>query len=158
MASAASMDKLDRDLTGLLIRNARESVADLARQLGVARTTVISRMRRLERDGRILGYTARLGRGLGDARIQAYVGISVHPKAGRQVVRQLARFPEVRQLSAVSGESDYIAFVAAETTARLDELLDVIGELDGVSRTSTSVVLAQKLQRPTGDASPDSEP
>jgi DNA-binding Lrp family transcriptional regulator len=141
------MDDLDRRLTALLIHNARESVADLARQLGVARTTVVARMRRLERDGRILGYTARLGRGIGDATIQAYVGISVQPKAGRQVVRQLARMPEVRQLSAVSGEYDYLAFVAAETTARLDELLDVIGELDGVSRTATFVVLAQKLDR-----------
>jgi Mn-dependent DtxR family transcriptional regulator len=41
--------------------NARASTADLARQLGVARTTVVARLARLEREGIISGYTVRCG-------------------------------------------------------------------------------------------------
>ena len=55
-------DQLDRDLITLLQANARESTANLARKLGIARTTVVARLARLERDGVIVGYTARLGR------------------------------------------------------------------------------------------------
>ncbi len=151
---ASSPDPLDQRLTALLIQNARESVANLARQLGTARTTVIARMRRLEREGQILGYTVTLGSAAGVPQLQAYVGISVAPKAGRQVVRELQRMPEVRQLSAVSGDNDYIALLVAPGPDRLDQLLDAIGELDGVSRTSTSIVLARKIERPVAGGEP----
>ncbi|MFY9510091.1 MAG: Lrp/AsnC family transcriptional regulator [Rubrivivax sp.] len=140
-------DELDRQLITLLQANARESTANLARKLGVARTTVLARLARLERDGSIVGYTARLGAGAGERSVQAYVGITVSPKAAKDVTARLARLPELRQLCSVSGEFDYIALIAAESTALLDSLLDQIGEIDGVTKTTTSVVLALRVDR-----------
>lgn len=148
--SAMPRDALDRELLALLQANARESTANLARKLGVARTTVLARLSRLERDGVIVGYTVRLGQDVADRALQAYVGITVQPKAGRDVVRRLERMPELRLLSAVSGEFDYIALLRAESAARLDALLDEIGEIDGVSRTTTSIVLARRIDRLAG--------
>lgn len=144
------MDTLDRSLLALLQANARESTANLARKLGVARTTVLARLSRLERDGVIVGYTVRLGQDVADRALQAYVGITVQPKAGRDVVKRLERMPELRLLSAVSGEFDYIALLRADSPARLDALLDEIGEIDGVSRTTTSIVLARRIDRLAG--------
>ncbi|MDP1125047.1 AsnC family transcriptional regulator, partial [Klebsiella pneumoniae] len=60
-SSVAPPDDLDRRLILLLQANARDSTATLARKLGVARTTVVARLARLEASGRIVGYTARLG-------------------------------------------------------------------------------------------------
>ncbi|MGA0612410.1 Lrp/AsnC family transcriptional regulator [Caldimonas sp. KR1-144] len=150
MAATTPRDALDRELLALLQANARESTANLARKLGVARTTVLARLSRLERDGVIVGYTVRLGQDVADRALQAYVGITVQPKAGRDVVRRLERMPELRLLSAVSGEFDYIALLRAESAARLDALLDEIGEIDGVSRTTTSIVLARRIDRLAG--------
>jgi DNA-binding Lrp family transcriptional regulator len=65
------LDDLDRNLVALLQANARESVADLARQLGVARTTVIARIARLERTNVIAGYSVRLGQDVLDAEARA---------------------------------------------------------------------------------------
>jgi DNA-binding Lrp family transcriptional regulator len=145
----APLDELDRRLTLLLQANARESTALLARKLGVARTTVVARLARLEASGRIVGYTARLG-GVDEGRsVQAFVGISVSPKAGREVVKRLSELPELRQLASVSGEFDYMALLRADTTARLDALLDEIGDIDGVLRTNSSVVLALRVDRQT---------
>jgi DNA-binding Lrp family transcriptional regulator len=138
-------DQLDRDLVALLQANARESTANLARKLGVARTTVVARIARLERDGVLVGYTARLG--AAESGVQAYVGITVQPKAARDVQRRLERLPELRQLSTVSGEFDCIALLRADSTHRLDALLDEIGEIDGVTKTTTSVVLAVRIDR-----------
>ncbi|MFN7725973.1 MAG: Lrp/AsnC family transcriptional regulator, partial [Rubrivivax sp.] len=115
--------------------------------LGVARTTVLARLARLEREGVVLGYTVRLGSGAGEQAVQAYVGITVSPKTARDVTRALTRLPELLQLSSVSGEFDYIALLATDSTARLDALLDAIGEIDGVTRTTTSVVLARRVDR-----------
>lgn len=145
--TAGPRDDIDRALVALLQANARESAANLARQLGVARTTVLARLARLERDKVIVGYTAVLGQDMRDASLQAHVGISVLPRAGRAVEQRLARMPELRQLSTVAGEFDYIALLHAESAARLDELLDEIGGVEGVSRTTTSVVLARRIDR-----------
>jgi DNA-binding Lrp family transcriptional regulator len=139
-------DELDRRLIALLQANARESTADLARRLGVARTTVVARMQRLERTGMIVGYTVRLQASPADG-LLAHVGITVQPKAGREVERQLSRLPEVRQLLAVSGQVDYIALLQAQSPAHLNQLLDEVGEIDGVTKTLSSIVLASKLDR-----------
>jgi DNA-binding Lrp family transcriptional regulator len=141
------LDELDRRLIALLQANARESTAQLARRLGVARTTVLARLARLERQGTITGYTARLALDSDERAVEAYVGIVTDPKQGRSVVRALSDLPELRQLSSVSGEFDYVALLRAATPARLDELLDRIGEVPGVARTTTSIVLARRVDR-----------
>ena len=142
-----SRDQLDRDLLALLQANARTSTADLARQLGTARTTVLARLARLEREGVIAGYTLRLGQDVLDQGLQAFGGITVQPKSGRDVVRQLERMPEVRQLCAVSGEFDYVVLLRAETALRMNTLLDEMGNFDGVVKTTTSVALEWKIDR-----------
>ena len=140
-------DDLDRRLLALLQANARTPAADLARQLGTARTTVLARLNRLERAGVIAGYTVRLGQDVRDQGLQAFVGITVQPKAGRDVVRQLERMPEVRQLCAVSGEFDYVLLLHAASALRMNTLLDEIGNFDGVVKTTTSVALEWKVDR-----------
>ena len=147
--TAAAKDATDRHLIALLQANARESTANLARKLGVARTTVVARLARLEASGTVVGYTARLGSEAPGQGVQAFVGITVQPKAGREVVKKLSGLPELRQLASVSGEFDYMAVLLAETTVRLDALLDEIGEIDGVIKTTSSVVLALRVDRRT---------
>ena len=143
----ATRDTLDRELITLLQANARESTANLARKLGVARTTVLARLARLEREGTIVGYTVRLGADAAARALQAYVGITTEPKKAKDVTRRLGRLPELRLLCSVSGEFDYIALLAADSTTRLDALLDEIGEIDGVVKTTSSVVLALRVDR-----------
>lgn len=144
---AGLRDQLDRDLLALLQANARAATADLARQLGTARTTVLARLSRLEREGVIAGYTVRLGQDVLDQGLQAFVGITVQPKAGRDVVRKLERMPEVRQLCAVSGEFDYVVLLRSESALRMNTLLDEMGNFDGVVKTTTSVALEWKIDR-----------
>jgi DNA-binding Lrp family transcriptional regulator len=140
-------DDLDRQLISLLQADARLATADLARRLGVARTTVVARLARLERSGVIVGYTVRLGRDAAQPAVRAHVGITVQPRSGPAVIAALQRLPELVQLSSVSGEFDYIALLQAPGTQRLDALLDLIGQVDGVLKTTTSVVLAVKIDR-----------
>ncbi len=143
----ALRDALDRELLALLQTNARESAANLARKLGTARTTVLSRLSRLERAGIIAGYTVRLAQDVLNQGLQAFVGLTVQPKAGRGIEIRLERMPEVRQLCAVSGEFDYVLLLRADSAMRLNALLDEIRNLEGVIKTTTSVALAWKIER-----------
>jgi DNA-binding Lrp family transcriptional regulator len=146
-ATLPALDDLDRRLIARLQAHARASTAELARQLGVARTTVVARLARLEHSGVIVGYTVRLAATEGEQGVQAFVNLSVSPKSARAVIERLSLLPELRQLAAVSGEFDYLAVLRAPTTQRLDKLLDEIGEIDGVLRTTTSVLLAMRVDR-----------
>jgi DNA-binding Lrp family transcriptional regulator len=141
------LDALDHALIAQLQANARASTAELARRLQVARTTVVARLARLEKGGAIVGYTVRLAATQGDQGVQAFVNLAVSPKSARTVIDRLSGIPELRQLAAVSGEFDYLAVLRAPSTQRLDALLDEIGQIDGVLRTTTSVLLAMRVDR-----------
>ncbi|EJN09417.1 Lrp/AsnC family transcriptional regulator [Herbaspirillum sp. YR522] len=142
-----TLDETDRNLIALLQLSARDSVANLARKLGVARTTVVARLARLEQNGIIAGYTVKLGQEVTDNALRAYVGITIEPKAARDVLKQFRRMPEIELLCSVSGEFDYVAWLRASSAERLDQILDEIGQIDGVSRTTTSIVLSRKIER-----------
>ena len=144
---AQPRDALDHELLALLAVNARASTAELARKLKVARTTIVARLARLERDGIVSGYTLRLRHDLAQQGLSAFVGITVQPRAGADVVLLLQRLPEVKQLDSVSGQFDYVALVRADSAERLDALLDQIRALDGVQQTTTSVVLSRRIDR-----------
>jgi DNA-binding Lrp family transcriptional regulator len=136
----------DNKLIGLLRANAREPTASLARKLGLARSTVQERIARLEREGAIKGYTVRLA---DDAagHLKAVVMISTDPKQADRVSAELKKMTDVRSLVTVSGASDLIATVEAETAPKLDAALDRIGRIHGVARTVSSIVLSEKFSR-----------
>ncbi|MBD1552145.1 Lrp/AsnC family transcriptional regulator [Pseudomonas typographi] len=146
-SSLPALDSTDRQLIAALQLNARESVATLARNLGIARTTVTSRLARLERTGAITGYGVRLGQRALEGSLQAYVGITVQPRASKDVLRRLDAMPHIQQLCAVSGQFDYVAWLRCESPERLDALLDAIGTIEGVEKTTTSIVLSTKIDR-----------
>jgi DNA-binding Lrp family transcriptional regulator len=137
----------DRRLVALLRANARESTAALARKLGVARTTVQERIRRLETAGVIAGYTVRIAEEAVRHVLSAQVLLNVSPRQSERVVAELKAMPNCTALRAVSGVYDYIATVEADTTAELDRWLDRIGQVQGIERTQTLVVLSTKFER-----------
>jgi len=73
--------------------------------------------------------------------------ISVDPKMAASVTSDLKKMTEVRSLAAISGTFDLMAELAAETTARIDTVLDAIGHLKGVQKTMSSIVLSVKFER-----------
>lgn len=137
----------DERLLSILREDARASTAEIARKLGLSRTTVQSRMRRLERDGVIRGYTVRVAEEVEQDRLRAHILITVGPKQSAAVVRALHQLPAVRSLHSVSGSHDLVAIVVANGVQDMDVLTDRIGALDGVERTTTSLILSTKFER-----------
>ena len=141
------LDELDRRLLALLQTNARLPASTLAKRLGVARTTVVARIARLERSGVVKGYGVRFGPRPEGGGIRALCALQVEPKSGPAVVKRLAEMPEIEQLSAVSGVWDYMATVAVERVEQLDRVLDDIGAIDGIRQTISAILLATKFDR-----------
>lgn len=137
----------DEQLLTLLREDARASTAEIARRLKVSRTTVQSRIERLERSGVIAGYTVRLHEAAERSHIRAHILITVLPKQSAAVVEALRRLPEVRTLHSVSGPFDLVALGVTPTVAQMDELTDRIGAIEGVERTMSSIILSAKFER-----------
>lgn len=144
---ASHFDETDRRIVDHLRNEGRASVADIGRALDLSRTTVQSRMERLERSGRIAGYTVRLSDAHEAGQIHAYVMIAVAPKKAAGVVAALRRLPAVRRLRSVSGPFDLIAEAATASAGEMDGLIDAVGALEGVERTTSSIVLSTKIER-----------
>ena len=137
----------DQQLLSLLRENARASTAQIARRLGLSRTTVQSRIERLEREGVISGYTVRVDEEYERSYVRAHIMIAVHPKQMTTVVNTLRGMPELRSLHSVSGGFDLIAIGAVPAVSDMDVLTDRIGAIDGVARTTSSIVLSTKFER-----------
>lgn len=134
------MDDIDRGLLRLLREDARLSMAELGRRVGLSRTATLARVRALEDSGAIRGYHAEV-REAPDASHVARIGIVVRTPDVAAYVRRLRSVPELEEAEAVAGEFDLLVRVGAGSAARLDEILDRIGGWRETVRTTTFVVL-----------------
>ena len=143
----AQITAKDEELIALLRVDAREPVASLARKLGLSRTTVQDRLRRLEQAGIISGYSLKLSRDVDSGGMRAFVTLSVEPRRQVDVGKTLARFPQIETLHTVSGKYDLVAQVRTNTSEDMDRLIDGVGLIPGVTRIETAVILSTKLDR-----------
>jgi DNA-binding Lrp family transcriptional regulator len=141
------LDAVDQKLIAALRANGRASTAELARLVGRSRTTVQARIERLERDGVIIGYMARLAPEREQGAVRAHVMIKVEPKKEAAVGAALRTIDEVRVLHTVAGVFDMIVMAAADTVGQIEGVIDRIGNLEGVERTTSSIILSTKLER-----------
>jgi DNA-binding Lrp family transcriptional regulator len=136
------MDDLDHRLLALLRNDARESVASLAKKLGVARGTVQNRMARLEADGIIVGYTVRLKPDIQEQHpIRAVMTIAVEGNQVDGVVKALRGEPAVAGVHSTNGRWDLVAELRTDTLASFDRVLAKISRMPGVSSSETSLLL-----------------
>ncbi|HMK84988.1 MAG TPA: Lrp/AsnC family transcriptional regulator [Steroidobacteraceae bacterium] len=141
------MDAIDERLILALRENARASTSALARRVGRSRTSVQSRIERLEKRGVIVGYGVRLAPEIEMGAVRAHVMIKIGPKEARAVSAALKAIAQVRVLHSVSGDVDLIAVAVAASVAEMDQIIDRIGALDGVERTTSSIILSTKFER-----------
>ena len=137
-----NLDDTDRELLALLRHDARLPVATLAAKLKVARGTVQNRMKRLERDGVIVGYTVRVKPQAEAHRIRALMTIVVEGNRGAEVLKALRGHPNVTGLHSTNGRWDLIAELRADSLEAFDRALGNIRLIAGIASTETSLLLS----------------
>ncbi len=141
------LDATDQALLSRLRDNSRATTSELARQLGLSRSTVQSRLNKLLENGVITGFTLQLGENYSADLIRAHVLIELDQKLTGQAHAELKQMHKVTALYAISGAYDMIALVEAHSTGELSRLLDEIAGLDGIARTNSSVILETRFER-----------
>jgi DNA-binding Lrp family transcriptional regulator len=141
------MDELDSSILALLGADARMSVATLARRLRVARSTVQARLERLETTGVIAGYTLKLGEAAREGRLRAAVLLTIEQRAQAAILTRLKSVPEVERAITTSGRYDLLLQIGAPNTLVLDQVLDQIEAMAGVTTSESLIYLTTRLDR-----------
>ena len=141
------MDDIDRIILGSFQADARCRNADLARELGIAPSSMLERVRRLEERGYFKGFRALLNPKKLGYGVQALVSVSLaayRTKTIRPFEEGVRQIPYVRVCYHVSGRFDYILLVVARDVDHLGALVkQQIASLPGVDRTETFIVFSE---------------
>ncbi|AOF88225.1 asnC-type helix-turn-helix domain protein [Hydrogenophaga sp. RAC07] len=136
------MDHIDQALIAQLRQNARATVAELAHRLKVSRGTVTNRIRKLEDQQLIVGYTVRLRPEAEPERIRAWMAVLVDGNQTRAVIASLLGEPGVAALHDTNGRWDLLAELSAGSMTELSQVLERIRLIKGIQSTETSIHLA----------------
>ncbi len=143
------LDATDRQILALLQDNARTSNSQIARTVGLAPSAVSERIRRLERDGIVLGYEARVAPAAVGMGLLAFVAVRGDERPGDlTLATRLSEFEEVQEVHHIAGDDCFLVKVRAASPAALGRFLrEQLGEIDSVMGTRSTIVLDTVVER-----------
>ncbi|MDR3396276.1 MAG: Lrp/AsnC ligand binding domain-containing protein [Pandoraea sp.] len=145
--SIRTLDRLDRRILTLLQQDGRMSMKDLSEQVGLSITPCIERVKRMERDGVIMGYFARVNPAALGASLLVFVEITLDHKSGNmfdQFRREVLRIPEVMECHLISGDFDYLIKARIREMSEYRKLLgDILLQLPGAVQSKSYVVMEE---------------
>jgi len=138
------MDDVDRQILGILRRDARTPYTEIADEIGTSEGTVRNRVESLIEDGVIERFTVSTRTGNVKAMIETSVDVNVNTQGVTEV---MAEWAEVDFVWQVSGEEDIVLVADAADTSSLNDLITRARELDEVVSTETRLILDEWLGR-----------
>jgi Lrp/AsnC family leucine-responsive transcriptional regulator len=145
--SARELDKLDRNILRILQQEGRISMKDLGERVGLSITPCIERVKRMERDGVISGYYAKVDPAALGVKLLVFVEITLNQKSAsafEQFRRAVLRIPEVQECHLVSGDFDYLIKARIHEMAEYRKLLgDMLLQLPGAAQSKSYVVMEE---------------
>ena len=141
------LDKLDRHILRILQQDGRMSMKELGERVGLSVTPCIERVKRMERDGVISGYYARVDPAALGAKLLVFVEITLNQKSAsafEQFRREVERIPEVQECHLVSGDFDSLIKARIHEMAEYRKLLgDMLLSLPGAAQSKSYVVMEE---------------
>lgn len=137
------LDQTDFQILRILQGNARISNADLARELGMAPSGVLERVKKLEQKQAILGYDVRINPGAIGLGLLAFISIKTSDAIGSdETGKELAKIPEVLEVHNITGAYCFLIKVCVENTAKLMEFMrNSLGKIKSIIETHSIIVL-----------------
>lgn len=138
------LDDIDYKILSLLQQNGRLTQMELAAEVGMSQPAVAERLKKLELEGVILGYAARVDARMIGKDITAFIGVTIeHPKYNPGFAKKILALSDVLECHHVTGQDSYLLKVKTENTETLDRLIsEQIRTIPGVTRTQTTIVMS----------------
>jgi DNA-binding Lrp family transcriptional regulator len=146
MLPTPPIDVLDARLIQALAAQPRAGGLELARRLGVARGTVQARLDKLQQRGVVTGFGPELDLVALGYEVLAFTTLEIAQGRLADVVEHLRDIPEVLEAHATSGPGDVHCRVVARTNSHLQEVINRMLEVQGISRTTTVLALSDPIR------------
>lgn len=140
------IDEIDRQILNILQQNARTPNAEIARQVGMAPSAVLERIRKLETRGVIRGYEARIDPEALGLNLLAFVFVRAEDAIGESTGDALSQIPEAQEVHHIAGEDCYLVKVRAPDAKRLGRLLRERFAGSGTVRSTRTTVVLETLR------------
>ena len=141
------LDRTDRMILEILQKDGRIAISELASKINLSTTPCSERVKRLERDGVIMGYYARLSPELLERNLLVFLEIKLSAKSGDvfdQVARDLVEIPEVMECHLISGEFDYLVKARLKEMSAYRKLLgDLLKKLPSSASSHSYIVMEE---------------
>jgi len=149
--TAASLDDIDRQIVGLLLKDGRVSVRALAEQVHISRANAYTRIGRLVAEDVISGFTARLNPKRAGLGTSAYITVTIEQNAWRDISRELRDIPYVEHVALVGGDFDVLVLVQTPDNEALRHVvLERVQAIAGV-RSSRTWLVFDEVRGPGAD-------
>lgn len=135
------INEIDKQILNIIQKDARIANVEIARQVGLAPSAVLERIRKLEERGVIQGYATKIAAAEIGYTLTAFVAVRTH-ECCSETDKFLAEIPEVLEVHDVAGEDSYLLKVRAKSTEDLARLLrERLKNVPNVASTKTTIVL-----------------
>lgn len=137
------MDIIDYQILNCLKENSRENATNIGAKINLSTSAVIERIKKMENSGLIERYTTIIDQNKLGRDLTAFIYVSLeHPKYNENFIKFINESDFVAECHYIAGDFDFILKVVTKAGKMLEEVLNFVKGIDGVSLTRTSVVLS----------------
>lgn len=137
-------EDLDTSIIKSLKQDARMSVTQMSKDLGVSRVTIDSRIKKMEKNGDITGYTVTLGAEDFSEIVSSWVMFDIVAKSEQATICRLLKMPEVTRLFTTNGRWSLAAEIQTETLQEMSLTIAQLRQIPGVRETEASLLLSSR--------------
>lgn len=137
------MDIIDYRILSCLKENSRENATTIGAKINLSTSAVIERIKKLENTGLIEQYTTIINQSVLGRETTAFISVSLeHPKYNEEFICLVKENNSIAECHYIAGDFDFILKVITKNGKTLENILNYIKSINGVSLTRTSVVLS----------------
>lgn len=146
MAATVKLDKIDLNILEILQSNAKITNAQLAIDVGLSPAPTLERVKKLEKEGYIKSYHAKLDTAKLGIGVTTFVMVSLKAHSKRhieQFVNEINKIDEVIECHHITGSGDFILKVVSEDISTYQELmLEKVSDIDGINNLQSLIILS----------------
>lgn len=135
------LDDIDKAILRRLQEDARISFKEIAKEVGTSEATIFVRVKKLQKSGIIKAFRAIVNPQSVGKQVTAFALVKAEPRSYPKMLAQLASFEDICEIYDVTGAYYSIVKMRTGTSEQLAQILDKIGEIEGVAGTETVIVL-----------------
>jgi Lrp/AsnC family transcriptional regulator, leucine-responsive regulatory protein len=136
------MDHLDKEILIILQDQARISMTELGKEVGLSQPAVTERVRRLEEKGIIIQYRAVVSPDKANKHVSAY--LLFHTKRCEKFIEFCEKYPDVLELHRISGQYNYLLKVVTDSMQSLEAFINASGEHGD---STTLIVMSSPIEQ-----------